>query len=108
VAGRLGICLLLIASISEATRHVTTCHYAAPLLVQRKSGLIVEIVEQESIGYHGQFYFDLFEISLKRLAFALASELAPHGVTALSIAPGFMRTEAILEQFGVTNPERST
>ena len=67
-----------------------------------KRGLIVEIVEQESIGYHGQFFFDLFEISLKRLAYALASELAPHGVTALSITPGFMRTEAILEQFGVT------
>jgi NAD(P)-dependent dehydrogenase (short-subunit alcohol dehydrogenase family) len=82
--------------------HVTTCRYAVPLMVERKTGLIVEIVEQDSIGYHGQFYFDLFEISLKRLAYALASELAPYGVTALSISPGFMRTEAILEQFGVT------
>jgi NAD(P)-dependent dehydrogenase (short-subunit alcohol dehydrogenase family) len=82
--------------------HVTTCRYAVPLMVERKSGLIVEIVEQESIGYHGQFFFDLFEISLKRLAFALAEELAPHGATAVAITPGFMRTEAILEQFGVT------
>jgi NAD(P)-dependent dehydrogenase (short-subunit alcohol dehydrogenase family) len=82
--------------------HVTTCRFAVPLMIERKAGLIVEIVEQESIGYHGQFFLDLFEISLKRIAYALASELAPHGVTALSIAPGFMRTEAILEQFGVT------
>jgi NAD(P)-dependent dehydrogenase (short-subunit alcohol dehydrogenase family) len=82
--------------------HVTTCRYAVPLMVERKAGLIVEIVEQESIGYHGQFFFDLFEISLKRIAYALATELALYGVTALSITPGFMRTEAILDQFGVT------
>jgi NAD(P)-dependent dehydrogenase (short-subunit alcohol dehydrogenase family) len=82
--------------------HVTTCRYAVPLMIERKAGLIVEIVEQESIGYHGQFFFDLFEISLKRLAYALSTELAAHGITALSITPGFMRTEAILEQFGAT------
>ena len=54
------------------------------------------------MGYHGQFYFDLFEVMLKRLSYNLAEELAPHGVSALAITPGFMRTEAILEQFGVT------
>ena len=82
--------------------HITTCYYAAPLLVKQQSGLIVEVVEQDAIGYHGQFFLDLVEICLKRLAFALASELAPLGVTALSIAPGFMRTEATLEKFRVT------
>src|SRR5262249_32031857 len=54
------------------------------------------------VGYHGQFFFDLMEISLKRLSFALAQDLAPKGVAAVAIAPGFMRTEAILEQFGAT------
>src|SRR5262245_53048088 len=82
--------------------HVLTCRHAVPLMIAGKSGLIVEIVEQESIGYHGTFYFDLFEVALKRLAYALAEELAPHGVTALAITPGFMRTEAILDHFGVT------
>jgi NAD(P)-dependent dehydrogenase (short-subunit alcohol dehydrogenase family) len=82
--------------------HVATCRHAVPLMVARKSGLIVEIVEQTSIGYHGQFYFDMFETALKRLAFALAEELAAHGVTALAISPGFLRTEAILDKFGVT------
>jgi NAD(P)-dependent dehydrogenase (short-subunit alcohol dehydrogenase family) len=82
--------------------HVATCRFAVPLLVARKDGLIVEIVEQATIAYHGQFYFDLFEVALKRLAFALAEELAPHGVTALAITPGFLRTEAILEKFGAT------
>jgi NAD(P)-dependent dehydrogenase (short-subunit alcohol dehydrogenase family) len=82
--------------------HVVTCLYAVPLMVSAKAGLIVEIVEQETIGYHGQFFFDLSETSLKRIAYALAEELAPHGVSALAITPGFMRTEAILEKFGVT------
>ena len=71
-------------------------------MIEGKSGLIVEVIEQETIGYHGQFYFDLFETVLKRLAYTLAVELAPHGVSAVALTPGFMRTEAILEQFGVT------
>ncbi len=83
--------------------HVATCRHAVPLMVKRKSGLVVEIVEQDTIGYHGQFYFDLFEVTLKRIAMTLAEELAPHGVSALAITPGFMRTEAIMEQFGATD-----
>jgi NAD(P)-dependent dehydrogenase (short-subunit alcohol dehydrogenase family) len=82
--------------------HVATCWHAAPLMVKRKSGLMVEIIEQNGIAYHGQFFFDLMEISLKRLSYAIAQELAPKGVTALAITPGFMRTEAILQGFGVT------
>jgi NAD(P)-dependent dehydrogenase (short-subunit alcohol dehydrogenase family) len=82
--------------------HIATCWHAVPLMVKKKSGLIVEIIEQDGIGYHGQFFFDLMEISLKRLSYALAQELAPKGITALSITPGFMRTEAILEKFGAT------
>jgi NAD(P)-dependent dehydrogenase (short-subunit alcohol dehydrogenase family) len=83
--------------------HVATCRHAVPLMVKQKSGLVVEVVEQDSIGYHGQFYFDLFEVTLKRIAMSLAEELAPHGVSALAVTPGFMRTEAIMEQFGATD-----
>ena len=82
--------------------HVQTCWHAAPLMMKGKRGLVVEVVEQHSLGHHGQFFFDMFETALKRLAYALAVELAPHGVSALAITPGFMRTEAILEGFGAT------
>jgi NAD(P)-dependent dehydrogenase (short-subunit alcohol dehydrogenase family) len=82
--------------------HVTTCRHGVALMVAGKSGLVVEIVEQDAIEYHGTFYFDLFETALKRLAFAIAEEGAPHGVSAVAITPGFMRTESILEKFGVT------
>ncbi len=82
--------------------HLLTCLSAVPLFLAGKRGLLVEIVEGEAIGYHGQFYFDISEICLKRIAYSLAEELAPHGVAAVAITPGFMRTEAILERFGVT------
>jgi NAD(P)-dependent dehydrogenase (short-subunit alcohol dehydrogenase family) len=82
--------------------HILTSRYAVPLMIAQKSGVVVEVVEQESIGFHGTFFFDLFEATLKRIAFALAEELSAHHVTSVAITPGFMRTEAILEQFGVT------
>jgi NAD(P)-dependent dehydrogenase (short-subunit alcohol dehydrogenase family) len=82
--------------------HVFTARHALPLMVSRRSGLVVEIIEQEGIAYHGQIWFDLFETVLKRLAYGIAVEGAKHGITALAITPGFMRTEAILQQFGAT------
>jgi len=83
--------------------HVTTARYALPLMVKGRSGLVVEIVEGEGIGYHGQAWFDLFETVLKRLAYAIAVEGADHGVTALAVTPGFMRTEAIMDEYGATD-----
>ena len=82
--------------------HAFTLRHAAPLMIAGRSGLIVEIVEQHTLGHHGQLWLDAFEIALKRLAYAAAEELAPHNVAAVALTPGFMRTEAILEQFGVT------
>lgn len=81
--------------------HVSTAWHAAKIMVTHRSGLIVELVEQNGIDYHGAFYFDLMEILLKRHVFALAHSLGQSGVTAVAVEPGFMRTEAILDQFGV-------
>jgi NAD(P)-dependent dehydrogenase (short-subunit alcohol dehydrogenase family) len=82
--------------------HLVTAWHAAKLMAPRRSGLIVELVEQHNVGYHGAFYFDLMETLLKRLVFGLANDLGKSGVTAVALAPGFMRTEAILDGFGVT------
>jgi NAD(P)-dependent dehydrogenase (short-subunit alcohol dehydrogenase family) len=81
---------------------ITNVWRAAPLMSKRKSGLIVELVEQDNIGYHGAFYFDIMETLLKRMIFGLAHELESKGIAAVAIAPGFMRTEAILDSFGVS------
>ena len=82
--------------------HISTAWHAAQIMATRQSGLLVELVEQDGIDYHGAFYFDLMEILLKRHIFALAHNLGQRGVTAVAVEPGFMRTEAILEEFGVT------
>lgn len=81
--------------------HVVTAWYGAQLMARQGSGLIVELVEQDNVGYHGAFYFDMMETLLKRLIFGLANDLGQAGVTAVALAPGFMRTEAILDGFGV-------
>ncbi|HET7584316.1 MAG TPA: SDR family NAD(P)-dependent oxidoreductase [Gemmatimonadaceae bacterium] len=82
--------------------HIVTAWHGAKLMKRNAAGLIVELVEQENVGYHGAFYFDMMETLLKRLVFALASELGKAGVTTVAVAPGYMRTEAILEKLGVT------
>ena len=76
--------------------------HAAPMMAKRKSGLIVELVEQDNVGYHGAFYFDIMETLLKRMIFALAHDLEPSGIAAVAVAPGFMRTETILQAFAVS------
>ena len=82
--------------------HVDTAWHGAQLMLRARTGLIVELVEQGDVSYHGAFSFDLMEALLKRLVFGLANDLGKSGITAIAIAPGFMRTEAILEGFGVT------
>lgn len=82
--------------------HLTTAWHGAKLMLKGGAGLIVELVEQDNIGYHGAFYFDMMETLLKRLVFGLANDLGKAGMTAVAVAPGFMRTEAILEGFGVS------
>jgi NAD(P)-dependent dehydrogenase (short-subunit alcohol dehydrogenase family) len=82
--------------------HLATAFHGAKRMVQQGSGLIVEITEGDTIGYRGPLFYDLTRTSLVRLASGLAEELADTGVTALSITPGFMRTETVLDHFGAT------
>jgi len=82
--------------------HVATAFHGAKRMVKQGSGLIVEITDGDTIGYRGPLFYDLLRTSLVRLASGLAEELAGKGVTALSITPGFMRTETVLDHFGAT------
>src|SRR5919106_4109849 len=66
--------------------HVTTAWHGAKLMVQQRAGLIVELVEQDNVGYHGAFYFDLMETLLKRLVLGLANDLGKSGITAVALA----------------------
>jgi NAD(P)-dependent dehydrogenase (short-subunit alcohol dehydrogenase family) len=82
--------------------HVITSWHAAPLMVRRGSGLIVEITDGIEPGYRGSLFYDLTKASVIRFAQNQAADLKPHGVASIAISPGFLRSEAMLDHFGVT------
>ena len=86
--------------------HLITSHFALPLLIRRPGGLVVEITdgtrEYNATHYRISAFYDLAKVAVIRLAFAQAHELAPHGCTAVALTPGWLRSEMMLEAFGVT------
>lgn len=82
--------------------HIIASRYAAPLMIGRGAGLIVEVTDGEGFGYRGNLFYDLVKTSVIRLAYAMSEELRPHHVTALAVTPGFLRSEAMLDHFNVT------
>jgi NAD(P)-dependent dehydrogenase (short-subunit alcohol dehydrogenase family) len=82
--------------------HILTARHGAPLMVARGSGLLVEITDGDSAAYRGNLFYDLAKASAIRLAQGMSEELKPKGVSAVAVTPGFLRSEAMLEHFGVT------
>jgi NAD(P)-dependent dehydrogenase (short-subunit alcohol dehydrogenase family) len=86
--------------------HLVTSHYALPLLLSRPGGLVVEMTdgtaEYNATRYRNSTFYDLAKTSVTRLGWALAHEVAPHGATAVSLTPGWLRSEMMLEAFQVT------
>jgi NAD(P)-dependent dehydrogenase (short-subunit alcohol dehydrogenase family) len=81
--------------------HIITSYYAIPLMVERKEGLIIEITDGDTAKYRGNFFYDLVKNAVIRLAVATAEEVRPHNITAVAVTPGFLRSEAMLDGFGV-------
>ena len=82
--------------------HLITARHATPLLIRQGDGLIVEVSDGHHDGYRGQVAYDLVKSSVNRLAYGMAWDLQGTGVTALAVCPGFLRSEAVLDHFGVT------
>jgi NAD(P)-dependent dehydrogenase (short-subunit alcohol dehydrogenase family) len=86
--------------------HAITSHFAIPLLIQTRGGLVIEVndgtAEYNGSRYRNSFFYDLAKAAVLRMGFALGHELKPHGATALSLTPGWLRSEAMLDTFGVT------
>jgi len=88
--------------------HIITSHFAAPLLIetaakeQAQSGLIVEIGDGDSFVYRGNLFFDMIKTTVIRQAFTMARELRRKNVAAIALTPGFLRSEIMLEHFGVS------
>lgn len=86
--------------------HLITAHHALPLLIERKGGLLVEVTDGTA-DYNADHYrlspfYDLAKVAVNRMAWAHAKDLAPHGATAISITPGWLRSEMMLEAYQVT------
>jgi NAD(P)-dependent dehydrogenase (short-subunit alcohol dehydrogenase family) len=86
--------------------HAITSHFAIPLLIETPGGLVIEVTdgtdEYNAANYRVSFFYDLAKASVNRMAFALAHELRPYHATAVSLTPGWLRSEAMLEAYGVT------
>jgi len=82
--------------------HIITSRYAVPLMLGGRQGLVVEITDGDTPQYRGNLFYDLAKQSVIRLAYSMAEELRPYNITALAVTPGFLRSEAVLEHFGVT------
>jgi len=81
--------------------HLITSQRAVPLMLRRGSGLIVEVTDGLGHEYRGNLAYDLTKTAVNRMALAQADELREHGITALAVTPGFLRSEAMLDHFGV-------
>jgi len=86
--------------------HLVTSHHLLPLLVREPGGLLVEVTDgttaYNASRYRISVFYDLAKVAVNRLAFSQGHELAPHGATAVAITPGWLRSEMMLEAFGVT------
>lgn len=85
--------------------HVITSRYAVPVMLasqSEKPGLIVEVTDGDSFGYRGSLDYDMIKMSVIRLAFGMSRDLKDTHITALALTPGFLRSEEMLDHFGVS------
>jgi NAD(P)-dependent dehydrogenase (short-subunit alcohol dehydrogenase family) len=80
--------------------HIVTSYHGLPRL--RAGGLVVEITDGDAFFYRGHFFYDLVKTTVIRMAFALSQELKERGIPAVAVTPGFLRSEWMLDHFGVT------
>src|SRR3954447_1762750 len=82
--------------------HLVTSWHLVPLMVARGRGLVVEVTDGVEDRYRGSFFYDLAKAGVVRAARGQAEDLRPHGVACVAVTPGFLRSEAVLDHFGVT------
>jgi NAD(P)-dependent dehydrogenase (short-subunit alcohol dehydrogenase family) len=85
--------------------HLITSHFLLPLMVSKPGGLLVEVTDgtaqYNASHYRISAFYDLAKVAVNRLAFSQGHELGPLGATAVAITPGWLRSEMMLENFGV-------
>lgn len=94
-----------LAMVANAVNsHIVTNHFAAPLMIARGRGIIFEVTDGETYDYRGSLFYDLAKISVIRLAYAMHRDFQEQKmpITAVAITPGWLRSENMLDHFGVT------
>lgn len=85
--------------------HIVTSHFALPLLIRRPGGVVVEVTDgtadYNAANYRLSLFYDLAKTSVIRMAWSQAQELRPHGAMAVALTPGWMRSEMMLDAYGV-------
>jgi NAD(P)-dependent dehydrogenase (short-subunit alcohol dehydrogenase family) len=80
--------------------HLAASHLAVPLMLARRRGLIVSTTANlDALPYMRNLFYDLAKHAVGRMTWAMGQELRDHGIAALAVAPGFMRTERVVEAF---------
>jgi NAD(P)-dependent dehydrogenase (short-subunit alcohol dehydrogenase family) len=86
--------------------HIITSHFALPLLIRNPGGLLVEMTDgtadYNSLNYRLSLFYDLAKNSVIRMAWALAHELRPYHCAAVAVTPGWLRSEQMLDNYGVS------
>ena len=86
--------------------HLVTSHHLLPLLINRPGGLLIEVTDGTTAfnadHYRISVYYDLAKTAVNRLAYSQGHELEPHGATVVALTPGWLRSEMMLDNFGVT------
>jgi NAD(P)-dependent dehydrogenase (short-subunit alcohol dehydrogenase family) len=86
--------------------HLITSHHLLPLMVGRPGGLLVEVtdgtIDHNASNYRISVFYDLVKVAVNRLAFSQGHELAPYEATAVAVTPGWLRSEMMLDNYGVT------
>src|SRR5207253_76588 len=86
--------------------HLITSHHLLPLLIARPGGLLIEVtdgtVDYNASRYRLSVFYDLAKVAVNRLAFSQGHELKAHGATAVAVTPGWLRSEMMLDNFGVS------
>ncbi len=88
--------------------HLLSARLAVPLMLPQQRGLIINTTAWDRDLYLGSVLYDTAKAAVNRLAFGMAQDLRAHGIAALALAPGFMRTEKVLAAFGATEQNWQT
>jgi NAD(P)-dependent dehydrogenase (short-subunit alcohol dehydrogenase family) len=93
----------LATQVNGVHTHLVTSYYAASLMVERRQGLIIEVTDGNQLTYNDVgVYYSLSKTSLVTLAYLMSEELKAYGVAVVSLTPGWLRSETMLDGFGVT------